>query len=108
MSLRPGSHAFNTRPRCLSTPLLTPFNSTPTVNVGSLKTYYFAHLHGLDEASTLRLFCEHYQDVLATPDGESHANIRAFMGNGWAGIAFDGEALRLRDGSEEDADVDQV
>lgn len=77
-------------------------------NSGSLKTYYFAHLHGLDEASTLRLFCEHYQDVLATPDGDSHANIRAFMGNGWAGIAFDGEALRLRDGSEEDADVDQV
>jgi hypothetical protein len=26
-SLRPGSLAFNTRPRCLSTPLLTPFNS---------------------------------------------------------------------------------
>ena len=46
--------------------------------------------------------------MLATPDGDSHANIRAFMGNGWAGIAFDGEALRLRDGSEEDADVDQV
>ena len=29
-SLRPGSLAFNTRPRRLSTPLLTPFNSTPT------------------------------------------------------------------------------
>jgi hypothetical protein len=28
-SLRPGSLAFNPRPRCLSTPLLTPFNSTP-------------------------------------------------------------------------------
>ena len=36
--------------------------------------------YGLDEASTLRLFCEHYQDVLDTPDGDSHANIRAFMG----------------------------
>ena len=30
VSLRPGSLAFNPRPRCLSTPLLTPFNSTPT------------------------------------------------------------------------------
>ena len=29
-SLRPGSLGFNTRPRRLSTPLLTPFNSTPT------------------------------------------------------------------------------
>jgi hypothetical protein len=29
-SLRPGSLAFNPRPRRLSTPLLTPFNSTPT------------------------------------------------------------------------------
>ena len=29
-SLRPGSLAFNPRPRCLSTPLLTPLNSTPT------------------------------------------------------------------------------
>ena len=29
-SLRPGSLAFNTRPRRLSTPLLTPMNSTPT------------------------------------------------------------------------------
>jgi hypothetical protein len=28
-SLRPGSLAFNPRPRRLSTPLLTPFNSTP-------------------------------------------------------------------------------
>lgn len=32
------------------------------------------------KASTLRLFCEHYQDVLDTPDGDSHANIRAFVG----------------------------
>lgn len=30
-------------------------------NSGSLKTYYFAHLHGLDEASALNLFCEHYK-----------------------------------------------
>ena len=30
VSLRPGSLAFNPRPRRLSTPLLTPLNSTPT------------------------------------------------------------------------------
>ena len=76
-------------------------------NSGSLKTYYFAHLHGLDEAATLRLFCEHYKDVLDTPDGDSHANIRAFMVNGWDGIKFEGEPLKLRDGTEVD-DVDSV
>ena len=76
-------------------------------NSGSLKTYFFAHLHGLDEAATLRLFCEHYKDVLDTPDGDSHANIRAFMVNGWDGIAFEGEPLKLRDGTELD-DVDSV
>eukprot|EP00227_Mantoniella_beaufortii_P020058 CAMPEP_0197600154 /NCGR_PEP_ID=MMETSP1326-20131121/32742_1 /TAXON_ID=1155430 /ORGANISM="Genus nov. species nov., Strain RCC2288" /LENGTH=202 /DNA_ID=CAMNT_0043167215 /DNA_START=39 /DNA_END=647 /DNA_ORIENTATION=+ len=70
------------------------------VNSGSLKTYYFAHLHGLDEASTLRLFCEHYSDTVADPGGTSHGNIRSFMKHGWEGIAFTGEPLRLRDGSE--------
>ena len=33
-SLRPGSLAFNPRPRRLSTPLLTPFNSTPQESYG--------------------------------------------------------------------------
>jgi hypothetical protein len=77
-------------------------------NSGSLKTYYFAHIHGLDEDATLRLFCEHYRDVLDTPDGDSHANIRAFMVNGWDGIEFEGEPLKLRDGTEEEEPVDQV
>jgi hypothetical protein len=31
-SLRPGSLAFDPRPRRLSTPLLTPFDSAPTTN----------------------------------------------------------------------------
>ena len=34
VSLRPGSLAFNPRPRRLSTPLLTPFNSTPQESYG--------------------------------------------------------------------------
>mmetsp|Transcript_19456 Transcript_19456/g.31496 ORF Transcript_19456/g.31496 Transcript_19456/m.31496 type:complete len:109 (+) Transcript_19456:455-781(+) len=77
-------------------------------NSGSLKAYYFAHLHGLDEASALRLFCEHYKDVVETPDGSSHGNIRAFMGNGWEGITFEGVPLKLRDGTEEEFTVDSV
>ena len=79
----------------------------PGTNSGSLKTYYFAYLHGLDEVSTLRLFCEHYKDVLDTPEGTSHANIRAFMKHGWEGIEFKGTALRLRDGNDAGL-VDQI
>ena len=41
---------------------------------------------------------QEYRQVLANPDGEDHANIRAFMRNGWKGIRFDGEPLRLRQG----------
>ena len=62
-------------------------------NNGSCKTFYFAKMRGLSEDAALRLFCEHYEDVLRTPDGDSHANIRAFMENGYAGLAFEGEAL---------------
>jgi|TARA_B110000977_G_scaffold142834_1_gene181408 hypothetical protein len=82
-------------------------DNPPGTNIGSLKTYYFAHLHGLDEASTLRLFCEHYKDVLDTPDGDSHLNIRAFMENGWDGIEFKGTALRLR-GDDDAGEIDQI
>ena len=38
VSLRPGSLAFNPRPRRLSTPLLTPFNSTPTTTLSDAST----------------------------------------------------------------------
>ena len=65
-------------------------------NNGSCKTFYFAKMHGLSEGAALRLFCEHYQDVLDTPEGDSHANIRAFMKNGYAGLEFGGEALTPR------------
>lgn len=65
-------------------------------NTGSCKIFYFAQLHSLPTADTLRLFCEHYEDVLQTPDGDSHANIRAFMKHGWSGIHFSGPALRPR------------
>ena len=51
-------------------------------------------MHGFTEEMTLRLFCEHYQNVLETPDGTSHLNIRSFMKNGWEGVRFDGETLR--------------
>lgn len=64
-----------------------------TQNQGSAKVFAFAQLNGLNEADTLYLFAEHYQAVLNTPDGTDHQNIRQFMIHGWAGVAFEGQAL---------------
>lgn len=62
-------------------------------NSGSCKVFAFAKIHGLDQDATLRLFCEHYQQVLGDPEGATHLNVRNFMTNGWDGIVFDGEPL---------------
>ena len=64
-----------------------------TQNQGSAKVFAFAQLNNLSEADTLYLFAEHYQSVLADPDGKDHQNIRQFMANGWQGIVFEGDAL---------------
>ena len=64
-----------------------------TQNQGSAKVFAFAQLNNLGKEDTLYLFAEHYQAVLNTPDGTDHQNIRQFMANGWAGIAFKGQAL---------------
>ena len=67
-------------------------------NEGSCKLFYFAKLHGLTPAQTLALFGDYYwKDVLENPEANSHANIRSFMRHGWAGIAYDGEALQKLD-----------
>lgn len=57
-------------------------------NNGSCKCFAFAKVMELDERQTLRLFGEHYRQVLATPDAADHQNIRQFMRNGWAGIRY--------------------
>jgi hypothetical protein len=64
-----------------------------TQNQGSAKIFAFAQINGLSAADTLYLFAEHYRTVLANPDATDHQNIRQFMINGWAGIAFEGLAL---------------
>ena len=64
-----------------------------TQNQGSAKVFTFAQLNKLDKEDTLCLFAEHYQSVLANPDGTDHQNIRQFMIYGWPGIAFEGRAL---------------
>ena len=45
------------------------------------------------EETTLKCFGRFYQDVLNTPEGNDHGNIRNFMKSGWAGIKFSGEAI---------------
>lgn len=67
-----------------------------TQNQGSAKVFAFAQLNGLNEGDTLHLFAEHYQSVLQHPDGTDHQNIRQFMIHGWAGLAFEGQALLLK------------
>ncbi len=65
-------------------------------NEGSCKTFAFAQLNQLNPAQTLACFGRFYQDVLNTPQGTDHGNIRNFMQHGWAGIAFDAPALSAR------------
>lgn len=65
-------------------------------NNGSCKIFAFAQLAGLSEAATLNAFGDYYlKDVLGNPEGNDHGNIRNFMRFGWAGIAFEGQPLRL-------------
>lgn len=68
-----------------------------TQNQASAKVLYFAKMHQLSKADTLLLFAEHYQSVQSEPHGTTHANIRAFMQYGWAGVRFCGHALTSRD-----------
>jgi hypothetical protein len=65
-------------------------------NEGSCRIFAFAQLNRLNEAETLACFGEFYRDVLATPEGTDHANIRTFMRHGWQGIRFDGIALKAK------------
>ncbi|PCI69976.1 MAG: type III effector [Piscirickettsiaceae bacterium] len=62
-------------------------------NNGSCKLFAFAQLNNFTEPQVLALFGEYYRDVLATPNGDDHQNIRNFMTTGWAGVQFDDTAL---------------
>ena len=66
-------------------------------NNGSCKIFAFAKLQELAPAMTLHCFGDYYRkDVLEHPEATDHQNIRNFMKTGWAGISFEGEALRVR------------
>lgn len=62
-------------------------------NEGACQIFTLGLFMQLDEKQLLHAFSEHYQHVLATPQGSDHPNIRQFMRTGWAGIRFMGNAL---------------
>ncbi len=68
-------------------------------NEGSCRIFAFAQQQKLSQAETLTCFGRFYREVLAEPEGTSHANIRRFMRDGWDGIHFAASPLMLR-GSE--------
>lgn len=75
----------------------TPFQNGDVENAagqnsGSCKIFAFAKLQGLDQTETLALFGKYYrEDVLEHLDGSDHANIRAFLQDGWAGLRIDAD-----------------
>ena len=70
------------------------FNEANTNN-GSCPIFACAPLHGPARQQTLTAFGDFYRvDVLASPKGSDHANIRNFMVSGWDGIQFEGVALQ--------------
>ena len=65
-------------------------------NEGSCKIFAFAQILELSEEQTLRCFGRFYQDVMNSPDGKDHGNIRNFMRDGWKGIHFEAPALTIK------------
>lgn len=66
-------------------------------NNGSCKIFSFAKLNDLSKQETLYLFGEFYrEDVIKSPEGTDHQNIRNFMEFGWDGVSFEGKALQRK------------
>lgn len=66
-------------------------------NSGSCKLFAFAQLQNLSIAATLACFGAYYfEEVLGSPEGTNHQNIRNFIQSGWNGIQFEGNALELK------------
>jgi hypothetical protein len=65
-------------------------------NQGSAKLFCFAAIHQLTQLETLHCFGQYYQEVLNTPESDSHGNIRNFITYGWEGLKFDSPVLSLK------------
>jgi hypothetical protein len=53
-------------------------------------------LEGFSTEEALLAFGEHYQAVLANPNGSDHRNIRALMETGLPGVRFDSQPLKRK------------
>lgn len=73
-----------------------PLRNKAGENAGSCKVFALGRYCSLPEADTLRLFGQHYDQVMDDPAGDSHGNIRQFISTGWSGIRFENEPLRPR------------
>ncbi|WP_263145234.1 HopJ type III effector protein [Pseudomonas sp. RIT-PI-AD] len=65
-------------------------------NEGSCKVLGLALLEGFELEEALLAFGEHYRQVLKDPRGGDHANIRALMAHGLAGLRFEQAPLSRR------------
>jgi len=70
--------------------------NTADENQGSAKLFCFAAIHQLSQLETLHCFGQYYQDVLNSPESDSHGNIRNFMTYGWEGLKFESPVLDRR------------
>lgn len=73
-----------------------PVDNTAEQNQGSCKVLAMAKDLQLDNQQALQCFGEHYQAVLNAPTDEDHANIRALMQHGLAGVRFASPPLTRR------------
>ena len=81
--------------------------NAPGENAGSAKVLSYAALCDMSKEETLKLWGQYYRDVLATPDGDDHQNIRNFMKTGWEGVPFEnGIALTKKNTGENEWDWD--
>lgn len=65
-------------------------------NEGSCKIFALGETLELSQEETLLCFGRFYRDVLNTPEGTDHGNIRNFIKDGWEGIQFSGTALNQK------------
>lgn len=73
-----------------------PLHNGAQQNQGSCRILAMALGLGLSDEQALQCFAEHYQAVLAQPEGSEHANIRALMQHGLAAVRFDNQPLTRR------------
>ena len=72
-------------------------------NEGACRVLAFAKDQNLDKETALKLFAEHYQNVLDDPAGDNHQNIRLLMRHGLGEAWFDETALARKPTYDGDA-----